>query len=149
MIKNNDFVENNIHLRHSPLFMAHFALFLMLFAGCGKAQVTGKVTFSDGTPLTTGTVVFTKPRFQSGGTLNAQGEYRLSSYKPNDGTQKGEYKVYITGAEMEPEKEGEDRKPLIDAKFMSPETSGLICNVKGSTAFDIKVEKPGQVIDNK
>ncbi len=124
--------------------MKYFTLLiLLLFVGCGgQVGVTGKVTFKeDGKPLTKGTVVFTKPLFMAGGVLNENGEYTLSSYKPGDGTQKGEYQVYITGAEEPSDKEGEMPKPLINEKFTSPETSGLKCTVSGATTFDITVEK--------
>jgi hypothetical protein len=123
-----------------PLLLT--VLTLTILTGCGQSGVSGKVTFKeDGSPLTSGTVVFQKPKFQSYGTLNANGEYTLSSYKPNDGTQKGDYTVYITGAESKPEKEGDIGKPLIDEKYASPE-SGITCKVSGRTVFNFTVEKP-------
>jgi hypothetical protein len=119
-------------------------LFLTLCIGCGgQSGVTGKVTFKeDGSPLTTGTVVFSKPQFQAYGSIGKDGTYTLGSYKANDGTQTGDYTVYITGAETTPQKEGELGKSLIDEKYANPETSGLKCAVKGTTVFDITVEKP-------
>ena len=117
--------------------------------GCSdKSQVSGKVVFGDGSPLTAGTVVFDNGQEQAKGAISEDGTYRLSSVANNDGIKPGEYGVYITGAfgfnkavTMTP---GTVPRPddLIDVKFTSRQTSGLSCTVKGKTVFDIEVTPP-------
>jgi len=109
-------------------------------AGCGGsegARVSGKVTFADGSPLTKGTVVFSSGEFTARADIAKDGSYSLRA-KP------GAYKVFITGA-VEESSGGQymaPQKPLVDRKFTDPAASGLECDVKGSTTFDITVAKP-------
>ncbi|MDR3110199.1 MAG: hypothetical protein LBU65_11020 [Planctomycetaceae bacterium] len=125
-----------------------FVLVLMtLLAGCGsKTQVTGKVTFDDGTPLTTGEVRFESGNYLASGKIQSDGSYRLSSIGENDGVEKGTYKVSVVAMEeivTDPNKplaEQKQAKSLVAAKYRSGETSGLTCDVKGTTTFDIQVE---------
>lgn len=119
-------------------------LLLALFCvGCNRqVGVSGTVKFADGKPLTNGTVIFAKPLFMASGSLDANGHYTLGAFKAGDGTQKGEYSVYITGADKPAEKEGDESTPLIDAKFTGPDSSGLKCKVNGATTFDITVTPP-------
>jgi hypothetical protein len=125
-----------------------FVLVLMvLLVGCGgKTQVTGKVTFDDGEPLTTGEVRFESGNYLASGKIQPDGSYRLSSIGENDGIEKGSYKVSVVAMEeitIDPTKptiEQKEAKSLIAGKFRSGETSGLTCDVKGTTTFDIQVE---------
>ena len=69
----------------------------LVACGCGgKCQVSGKVTFSDGTPLTFGTVNFTSSDVLCKGQIEADGTYRMRTLKPGDGVPPGTYKIYIT-----------------------------------------------------
>ena len=138
------------------------SLVMILFFGCSnQVRVTGKVTFEDGTPLTEGKVVFDKDAsFQAVGQIQDDGSYILGSYQLADGIPRGTYKVYITGAVSAETKNvgtrvqtgdqtferGQTSIPmftkLIHAKYETPETSGLVCEVKKSMKYDIKVEPP-------
>jgi hypothetical protein len=79
---------------------------LFVLSGCGEelpktVSVVGKVTFKD-QPLTEGTVTFMPLTIPSGlpsrpavGALRAEGTYRLSTFRPDDGAVPGEYLVVI------------------------------------------------------
>jgi hypothetical protein len=70
-----------------------------MVSGCGSGfKVTGKVTFSDGQPLTVGKVIFTNGQISAYGKINSNGEYRLGLIKDGDGIPAGTYQVYITEA---------------------------------------------------
>ena len=70
---------------------------LVACAGCGgRVQVSGKVTFSDGTPLTYGTINFANDTTMCKGQIESDGTYKMRTFKPGDGVPKGTYKVYIT-----------------------------------------------------
>jgi len=129
-----------------------YLLFLCVILACclgcsDKVQVSGKVVFTDGTPLMTGTVVFDNGRDQAKGRISEDGTYRLSSLKDNDGIVPGEYGVYVTGAVDRslgtmPQGSIPIPRDLINIKFTSKATSGLHCTVKGTTVFDIEVTPP-------
>ena len=134
-------------------------VFLTL-AGCGKGfSVGGKVTFPDGSPLTVGFVCFDTPTMTLIGVINSSGEYKISGASPQEGVPAGEYQVYIAGAV----KSGNENAgptvldadgnalvktiekpdiPLIHSKFTTKSSSGLKCEVKGKTTFNIEVTKP-------
>ena len=72
-------------------------LMLVACLGCGgRAQVHGKVVFSDGSPLTYGTVNFTSGETICKGQIEKDGTFKMRTFKPGDGVPKGTYKVYIT-----------------------------------------------------
>jgi hypothetical protein len=123
-----------------------FGLFLIACCvGCGGKgfNVGGKVMFADGTPLTRGQVTFMSGTFTSGGAIAADGTYSVNVRVPA-----GTYKVSVIASgdsQSDPTVDVADvkpAKPLVDPKFNNPETSELVCEVKGPTGFDIKVEPP-------
>jgi len=120
--------------------------------GCGSgSKVTGKVTFPDETPLTIGKVMFTDSSISAFGTIDKNGNYSMGLLKDGQGIPPGTYKVYITEAMVDGDaslaRKDEDgnmvipKVPAVALKFMSADASGLTCEVKGKTTFDIKVEK--------
>ncbi|MDR2170055.1 MAG: hypothetical protein LBP59_07935 [Planctomycetaceae bacterium] len=129
-----------------------FVLGLFIFAaGCsGGGNISGKVTFTDGQPLEIGEV-----RLESGsnlfsGKIQSGGYYQINSSN-NNGIKipNGSYKVSVyaldySGIEVviDPDKESPPPKSFVATKFQSGETSGIICEVKGNTTFDVTVEKP-------
>jgi len=128
-------------------------LILTLSLGCGKnCSVSGRVTFPDGTPLTMGEVAFETDVFYGSGRIDSDGYFKMGSSNPGDGIPRGTYRVSILNVMVPTEvfTAGPDRPPKlifpkewpIDQKFTSPGTSGLTCEVKGRTKFDITVEKP-------
>jgi len=121
---------------------------LLLLTGCGaNVQVKGKVSFEDGSPLTTGMVIFVSGATQSKAPIEEDGSYQVGTLKSNDGLPPGAYQVYITGASIFPgiSPMGAPLGPvveLVDKKYTSPETSELMCEVKRSMTFDITVTPP-------
>ena len=103
------------------------------------------------------------------GSLDEKGDYQLGADELNGGLQKGDYKVYITGAvqatQLEPEKDADgnalqtvvvpenkpkgaqiigDRMlvPTIDAKYCDVKTTPLKATVDGKQKrFDFQVER--------
>ncbi|MDR0390765.1 MAG: carboxypeptidase-like regulatory domain-containing protein [Planctomycetaceae bacterium] len=125
-------------------------LFLLVLAvGCsGNMKVSGKVTFSDGTPLTSGEVRFESSGFLASGKIQSDGNYTIGTIYESDGIPNGSYRVSIYALEypdIPPDTDPADApspKSLVAEKFCSAETSGLTCEVNGTTKFDITVEKP-------
>ena len=121
-------------------------------AGCGGSVVQGNVAFEDGEPLTLGTVQFESNMHVYYGKIDANGKYTLAT---DTGTKEripnGTYRISIVGAVGDGKKMapigGVDYNriipaPLIDKKFTMASSSGLTCDVKGSTTYDIKVTPP-------
>ncbi|MDR1491119.1 MAG: hypothetical protein LBT05_00105 [Planctomycetaceae bacterium] len=118
----------------------------LTFIGCnnGKVGLSGKVTYTDGTPLGIGEVYFQTATYEACGTLKPDGTYDVGSISDKDGLPKGRYNVYIFGAQKPSgkTKDGIDiMVSLIDEKYLSPETSGLTVDVPvPGGKFDFQVE---------
>ena len=130
-----------------------FGLFLLVCCiGCpgggtvGKGKgfgVSGKVTFADGKPLSSGQITLESRSFTGNGSILPDGTYNISGRVPA-----GTYKVAVKAGDAEPlgtsfdKADTKSAKPQIDPKFNNAETSGLVCEVSGPTEFDVKVEPP-------
>jgi hypothetical protein len=121
---------------------------IVLAAGCSNNYVPlkGTVVFSDdGTPLTTGSVVFESGAVGASGALNERGEFTVGSMKADDGLAPGTYNVFITGAvkQMEDKSSGMMRAvPLIHSRYGNKETSGIVITVdKNTKTVQIKVDR--------
>jgi hypothetical protein len=124
------------------LFFASM-LILCICVGCSKnVSLNGQVTYSDdGSPLTTGTVCFETDTYMARGNINSDGKYTLMSVTPNDGLPEGLYKVSVLNATVGDE-DDVTKKPLIDPKYNSGNTSGITFQVTPSThRFDFKVDR--------
>jgi hypothetical protein len=120
-------------------------LFLFL-TGCGQIKVSGKVTFPDGSPLTTGRVLFDDGKNNYSGMIQNDGSFSVGMLKDGQGIPRGKYNVAIVDAITE-EFPGPGVPPivayLIASKFRSPRTSGLEYDIqKKTTDIHITVEKP-------
>ena len=141
-------------MRHLIL-LALFGVFFVC-VGCGNPKVTGTVKFSDGTPLIRGTVNFQTSNHAAMGAVDKDGKFTIGGERAGDGVPPGTYQVFITGAMGFDTSKARTLEfgggpgttvpiiPLIDKKYERPETSGLTCEVKGSTVYDITVMKPGE-----
>ena len=130
-------------------------LLLAPLAGCGSnCAVSGKVAFPDGTPLTSGHVLFESPTLMSRGYIQKDGSYTMLS-GDDKGVPKGTYQVSIGGLDgfhveeipsdnprIPPRTILTPRVSPIHKKFSAASTSGLTCEVKGRTKYDITVEPP-------
>jgi len=121
--------------------------------GCGNhCAVSGKVSFPDGTPLSVGEVAFETGTFFATGAIKSDGTYTMGTpSKPGGGIPRGTYRVSLQGVikptvEFVPGSHVPKITPPkefpIDQKFTSTSTSGLTCEVKGRTKYDITVEPP-------
>ena len=124
-------------------------LICLVVIGCGKnKRLTGKVTFTDGTPAPNGTVFFRTDNFVSRGEIKPDGSYKMTSEGKNDGIPPGEYMVYVQGITAMPTTD-RPKNPmqmilpvlLCDPKYGNPETSGLTCKIPApGNKFDIVLE---------
>ena len=127
--------------------MKHYSIIILLLlvvaTGCGNGQVglKGTVVFDDdGSPLPTGTVIFTTATFQARGDIDQHGTFTMGSFGTKDGLPPGTYKVGITGATVASNPSLD--YDLITSKWASPSTSGCEITVeKGITALEIRVER--------
>ncbi len=121
-------------------------LALVLLSGCSRnIKVSGKVTFSDGSPLTSGTVFFENSNGTFRGALQLDGTYAMGGISEKDGVPKGSYQVYIADAHIY-QRTGTGSSvpvPLVEARFTRPSDSGLTCDVPGGK-YDFVVERPAK-----
>lgn len=114
----------------------------LLFAvGCGGSgpSVSGTVSFEDGTPLTSGTVLMTGDTVEGFGEIKPDGTYTIGTGDVGDGLPNGTYKISVKSYG----EAGEDGMgvPLVAEKYTTPDTSGLTVEVNGPTVHPIKVGK--------
>ena len=135
------------------ILLAAGLFLLVLSIGCGgNCTVRGTVTFPDGAPLERGTVMFESSAIVASGVIQKNGTYSIIA-GDKKGVPPGTYKVCIGGLNVptvttmpSPSGQGPAKikvtKPdaLIDSKYFNSTTSGLVCEVKGRTKFDIVVE---------
>lgn len=112
--------------------------------------VTGKVMFSDGTPLTVGGGVMfqsintqdAKITLDATGLINEDGTFEMSTGDLGPGVAAGEYRALVRAA-RDIEKNPMYPPPSIDPRFNRFQTSGLKFTVtEGENDFTIVVEPP-------
>ena len=131
-----------------------FILMLLFAVGCGgNPSASGTVKFPDGTPMGSGIIIFESETLQAIGTIQENGSYSVSSGETR-GIPNGTYNVFFSGfgPDYAPPDMGPGGNPIgppklirnveliIPDKYLSPHTSGLVCEVKGRTVFNITVE---------
>ena len=115
--------------------------------GCGGTSnpVSGKVVFSDGTPLTAGWVVFETaeaPRLSANGEIRPDGTFRLGMLKPGDGLPEGRYRAAVMPQSVAEEAAKTWKRPF-DERYEKLDKSGLEFTVKsGSNDFAITLDRP-------
>lgn len=115
-------------------------------AGVKTYPVKGVVTFQ-GQPLADGIVSFYPESGRpASGVTNAQGEFFLSTFQPQDGAAAGAYKVALAEPTVQ-SAEGdysvpEEKPPRFPVKYTDPSRSGLTAAVKPAAdntfTFDLK-----------
>ena len=116
------------------------ALSLVFLSGCGQTPVRGTVTFSDGSPITAGTVIFENDQHTYKGTIHKDGTFNMGMLKDGEGIPPGEYRVAVLA--IDPASEGEELRLLTDPKYASSRTSGITYNVQKKMDIKLVVEKP-------
>jgi hypothetical protein len=72
-----------------------------------------------------------------GGSLDSDGQFKVSSYSPNDGLMCGKYQVFISGVETINERTERWHSPKV---YSSPATSGLEAEITQATdALDFEL----------
>ncbi len=126
-----------------PRTCAAFGALLMAI-GCGsadRAEVSGKVTRADGSPLVGARVIARADATgkSANGLTDSDGSYVLSMIEPGDGVPAGEYKASI----IEYRGSGDNMRPAsISSKYANPDESGLAFAVSGGEekVFDVVVD---------
>ena len=133
-------------MKRSIVCNVFFAMFVMVYlVGCSnQVGLTGKVTYTDGSPVQVGQVVFDDERYAFRGRINKDGSYKLGGTYDGDGIIPGTYKVYLIDTDVTETDENGTVKHVshVANKYTNPDTSGLTCEVKGKMTFDFKVERP-------
>ncbi len=131
---------------------------LAICAGCGPGQppaykTTGKVVFSNGTPVKTGTVEL-KSRdhaLQARGTIGTDGQFTLTTYRDGDGAVAGTHDCVVVQMVIT-----EDIKQrnhgvygVVNPRFASYQTSGLSCTIEPKPGNEIvlTVEGVGKLVE--
>ena len=158
-----------LNIMKTSIYHHLFVFFVVSgITGCGSGLVNlrGTVTFSDdGSPLTTGFVIFDNGKDRARGKIKEDGTYTVGSLSDTDGLKPGHYRVYVQA--IGPDPSGalapmntsapspgmasisdanvprlRQQVVLVDSKFSSADTSGLECNVDKSTkTYNIVVER--------
>lgn len=135
-----------------PLRLILIVGLLALACGCnsGRQSVTGKITYDDGQPVTAGTVIAEATidgkivSVQSN--IESDGSFRLGGGSPGDGALPGSYRVLITTPTLSDFDKAQGKRPALDGKYGSFESSGITLDVKPGQKNDleIKVARPKQ-----
>ncbi|MCS7305831.1 MAG: DUF4198 domain-containing protein [Thermoguttaceae bacterium] len=126
-------------------------LLLVVLPGCGGSDrpktypATGKVIYR-GQPVPDAEVTFvpTKGPMASGKT-DAQGQFQLSTFSPNDGAVAGEYTVLVVKKEKyvdprAPSSPYEMYRNLLPARYSSLQTSPLKATIKPESPNQLTLE---------
>ncbi len=116
---------------------------LLSTTGCGGSNgatepVTGKVTFTDGSPVAGGTIVFADVANNSSsiGYIQQDGTYTLGTFEETDGAPTGKYKVTVIGDSEY------GKKSAISSNFANQDSTPLEAEVKdGPNTIDFEVER--------
>jgi hypothetical protein len=121
---------------------------LAVTVGCGGGDnVTGKVTFDDGTPVKGGSITFSGSDIEEFATIGEDGTYEVK-----EGLKDGDYEVLVTwteeqSADAEAKEDDEnptyggEAKPLVHLDYSTPGKTPLKYTSPGGDA-DFKVKKP-------
>ena len=127
--------------------------------GCSwNPSLRGTVTYEDGTPLDRGIVYFASGNILARGAIQRDGTYVVGTDGQKDGLPRGEYKVYILGAEELIQGTGGQGaldsmgvpilvapsfRQLVPRKYMTTEHTPLTCTIPAEkNKYDIVLEKP-------
>ncbi len=140
----------------SHFLIIFLATLCLLATGCNRnCAVSGKITYTDGTPVPGGTIIFSTEVFQAKGPIQKDGSYVLGSVEINDGIPKGVYNVHFASSMLTVPTTTFDEKTkkattvvqttkLVDDKYVHPKESGITCEIKGGMTFDFSVDPPSK-----
>jgi hypothetical protein len=127
-------VNSAMHIRLDGPFPSLALVALLFAAGCNSrptcVPVSGKVQI-DGEALKCGAVIFIpNGGRQSSGIIDANGQFKLTCFEPDDGALPGTHRIQIYPNESI---NATTMKWHAPKKYINPETSGLTQEIKGST----------------
>jgi hypothetical protein len=135
-------------IRTSLLFVFLFVPFFV--TGCSKnVRVEGTVSFSDGTTIDRGQVVFEDDAKTYIGNISKDGTFSVGVYKDGEGIPKGKYRAAVTGVFDEPPPtsgNGFIALPvhIVAEKYRNSRTSGFEFDIQGKTSgISLVVERAG------
>lgn len=109
----------------AALFLVFCVFFLSGFGRDGNnVQVTGKVSFEDGSPLSEGRIIFQDEQFEYFSDLNPDGVFSLWTVRAGDGIPPGNYRVYFRFGNIP------DEELPVRPVFASPRDSELAARVE-------------------
>lgn len=118
---------------------------LLVVLGCGgdRAEVSGRVTRADGSPLVGARVIARSDVTgkSANGITDSDGRYVLSTADADDGVPAGDYKASV----IEFRGNGDNMRPAsISTKYGNPDESGLAFAISGGEekVFDVVVDAP-------
>lgn len=139
-----------------PMTMANFrccsSLFVLLLStvGCssGYYPVTGKVTYTDGSPMVEGTVIAETTTADGKlvsvqGIIEKDGSFVMGTKSAGDGVLPGKYRAMVMPPGLGDAELAEGKLPAVDSKFGSFDSSGLSFEAtQGPTNVEFKVTRP-------
>ena len=117
-------------------------------SGPERVEVTGRVVFTDGTPLPLGIIEMQHVDlpWTARGEVKGDGEFEVSTLSPGDGAVPGRYRVAITQLIIAEDlgSESHDHGHRLDPKYFRPETSELEVVIESgkSNRLTLTVESP-------
>ena len=114
-------------------------------SGLAAYPASGRVVFSDKSPLTSGNIEFApvegEIRTSARGMIEEDGSFRLSTFGEADGALAGRHRVLIIPGRQRGERPGTQRRTL-HGKYQSFDTSGLEATIStnGPNIFEFVVE---------
>ncbi|MDR1963049.1 MAG: hypothetical protein LBQ50_04665 [Planctomycetaceae bacterium] len=134
-------------IRSTLLFVFLFVPFFV--TGCSQnVRVEGTVSFSDGTTIDRGQVIFENDTKTYIGNIRKNGTFSIGVYKDGEGIPKGHYRAAVTGVfEETPPTSGTKLQlvfptHLVAGKYRDSKTSGFEFDIQGkTTGISLVVER--------
>lgn len=128
------------------LFFTLLSVVLLICIGCGgpRAQVTGKVVFDDGSPVTVGDIRGKAEDVEVRGSIGADGSFSFFEVKPGDGIPAGlTYTVWLVNTN---ERVPSTEKVRDDEGNMVPKRDQFVSRIsdefKGPTKSPLSLQVP-------
>jgi hypothetical protein len=138
-------------MKMSCRLLAAVAVLLLasLTAGCGSGRypVSGRVTYEDGTPVESGTVIgeadVDGKLVGVQGNIEPDGSFRWGAERAGDGAFPGNYRVLVMPRALGDSEKAAGMVPAVDGKYGNFQSSGITIEVKaGNNDLPITVSRP-------
>jgi hypothetical protein len=126
-----------------------WSLVLLVLTGCssGRSTVKGKVTYEDGSPVESGTIIaeatVNGKLVGVQGMILKDGSFEWGADQPGDGALPGQYRVKLIAGGISDYQASLGMTANIEGKYASFDSSGLSFEVKpGPNEYTITITKP-------